>query len=457
VSGHTPEQLRALEKGLLGNPGLAEGILAQEAETKARQSRCAAPAWPKPLSPEALCGLAGEVVKLIEPASEADPAAILIQCLAMFSNAIGRGPHFTVEADRHSLNLFVALVGETSKGRKGVSFGRARSLFEIADADWVSRYAGGLSTGEGLIYAVRDPIMKREPVRERGRIVRYETVEADSGEGDKRLLVYEPELALVLRVMAREGNSLSAIIRQAWDSGNLRTLTRNNPLKATGAHISIVAHVTRGELLRYLDSTEMANGFANRFLWVCVARSKCLPDNEDRQVDPARLCAVQKRIRDAVGFALTVGEMRKETEARADWRAVYPMLSEGKPGMLGAVTNRAEAQTMRLAGIYALLDKSAVIRREHLRAALAVWMYCEKSAAYIFGTALGDPVADTIMQALRELAPAGLTRTDISNLFGRNRDSGQINRALAALREAGRARSEFEETEGRKAERWFAV
>lgn len=414
--------------------------------------------WPKALAAEARHGLVGEIVGLLEPASEADPVAILIQCFAMFGNVIGRGPHFTVEADRHSLNLFVALVGETSKGRKGVSFGRARNLFEVADADWgEKRFAGGLSTGEGLIYAVRDPISKREPTREHGRIVRYETVEADPGEADKRLLVHEPELALVLRVMAREGNSLSAIIRQAWDSGNLRTLTRNNPLKATGAHISIVAHVTRGELRRYLDTTEMGNGFANRFLWPCVARSKCLPDDEDRKVDAGELARLQKRIRDAVGFALTVGEMRKDAEARADWRAVYPMLSEGKPGMLGAVTNRAEAQTMRLAGNYALLDKSAVIRREHLRAALAVWTYCEQSAAYIFGTALGDPVADTIMQALREVAPAGLTRTDISNVFGRNRGSGQIDRALTALREAGRARSQFEETEGRKAERWFAI
>ncbi len=464
MSGHTPEQLRALEKGLLGNPGLADSIL-QKFPLKAADGavgdgklKSAIAEWPRPLATEALYGLAGEVVGLIEPASEADPAAILIQTLACFGNVIGHGAHFVVEADRHSTNLDVTLVGDTSKGRKGIAFGRGRSLFKETDREWAeNRIQTGLSTGEGLLYAVRDPIMKREPVRERGRIVRYETVEADSGEGDKRLLVYEPELALVLRVMGREGNSLSAIIRQAWDSGNLRTLTRNNPLRATGAHITIIAHVTRMELLRYLDSTEMGNGFANRFLWVCVARSKCLPDNEDRRIDPAKFGAIEKRIQDAVQFAAGVGEMRKDAEARGDWRAVYPILSDGKPGMLGAVTSRAEAQTMRLACIYALLDKSAVIRREHLRAALAVWTYCEQSAAYIFGMALGDPAADTIMQALRDVAPAGLTRTEISNVFGRNRDSDQINRALTALREAGRARSEFEETEGRKAERWFAV
>ena len=449
-----PAQLRGFRSEFQRDPALAEMILSNPGPPAAKAE---VPQWPKPLAREAFHGGAGDVVRLLGPASEADPAGILIQTLACFGNVIGRSPHFTVEADRHSLNLFASLVGETSKGRKGVSFGRARSLFEQTDRQWAEdRIASGLSSGEGLLWAVRDPIVKRDPVRERGRVTSYQDVEADPGESDKRLLVHEPELALVLRVMAREGNSLSAILRQAWDSGNLRTLTRNNPLKSTGAQISIVAHVTRTELLRYLDSTEMGNGFANRFLWACVARSKCLPDNEDRQVDPAKLHEIGKRIGDAAEFAKSVGEMRKDAEARADWRAVYPVLSEPKPGMFGAVTSRAEAQTMRLACIYALLDNSAVIQREHLRAALGIWTYCEQSAAYIFGQSLGDPVADNIMRALRE-APGGLTRTDISNIFGRHRDSGQISRALDALRESGRVRSEFEETEGRKAERWFAV
>ncbi|MGH9403915.1 MAG: DUF3987 domain-containing protein [Terriglobia bacterium] len=442
------------ERELAEKQELAQTILNGHGPKPARSE---GPAWPKPLAHEAFYGLVGEIVNTLEPYTEADSAGILIQVHTCFGSVIGRGPHFPIEADRHGLNLFAVLVGDTSKGRKGVSYGRAKSLFEQADGHWAeSRIASGLSSGEGLLHAVRDPITRHDPIRERGRVVGYQDIEADPGEADKRLLVYEPEFALVLRVMARDGNSLSAVIRQAWDTGNLRTLTRNNPLKAVGAHISIVAHVTRTELHRYLDSTEMGNGFANRFLWVCVARSKCLPDNEDRQVEPTKFAGLTRQIADAVQFAGSIGEMGKDSQARADWRAVYPALSAGKPGMLGAVTSRAEAQTMRLACIYALLDKSAVIRREHLRAALAVWTYCEQSAAYIFGHSLGDPVADNIMRALKE-APGGLTRTEISNVFGRNRDSGQINRALDALREAGRARSEFEQTEGRKAERWFAV
>ena len=110
---------------------------------------------------------------------------------------------------------------------------------------------------------------------------------------------------------------------------------------------------------------------------------------------------------------------------------------------------------MRLATLYATLSCSQVIRAEHLEAGLAVWEYCEASARYIFGDVLGDPTADTIMQALRQ-APNGLTRTAINDLFGGRRPSTEISRALTALQELGRARVSRHETGGRPTDVWSA-
>ncbi len=138
------------------------------------------------------------------------------------------------------------------------------------------------------------------------------------------------------------------------------------------------------------------------------------------------------------------------------WCSVYPGLSEGRPGLLGAVTSRAESQVMRVALIYALLDRSQCVCRKHLEAALAVWEYAEASARYIFGDALGDPVADEILAALRAHLE-GLTRTDIRELFKRNRRAERIDTALRLLLEHGLARPQREETGGRPAERWYAV
>jgi hypothetical protein len=69
--------------------------------------------------------------------------------------------------------------------------------------------------------------------------------------------------------------------------------------------------------------------------------------------------------------------------------------------MVGAVTGRAEAQVMRSSAIFALLDKSRLIRREHLEAAIALWEYCDQSARWIFGSSTGDRNADKIMEVLQ--------------------------------------------------------
>jgi len=413
--------------------------------------------WPAAPPAEAFHGLAGDYVRAIEPSSEADPVALLGQFLAMFGNSIGRGPHFIAEEERHYTNIFLNLVGATSKGRKGSSFARVRHPFQVLEANWVgARIMSGLSSGEGLIWTVRDPIFKHEPIREHRSVTGYQDIEIDPGIADKRLLVFEPEFALVLRVMARETNTLAAIIRQAWESGNLRTLTKNSPAVATGAHISIVGHITLEELRRYITETELASGFANRFLWFCLRRSKCLPDDEDRVCNHATLSALTEKLRRAVAFARTVEEMKRDHEAREDWRDVYSGLSAPKPGLLGAVVSRAEAQVMRLAMIYALLDLSSAIGRRHLEAGLALWQYSEESAKFIFGDALGDPTADSILNALRR-NPLGLTRTEISNLFQRNKPAGEVERALGALAQIGAARSVRDESGGRPSERWLAV
>ena len=145
--------------------------------------------------------------------------------------------------------------------------------------------------------------------------------------------------------------------------------------------------------------------------------------------------------------------MRRNDEAREIWRAVYEDLSEGRPGLLGAMIARAEAQVMRLACIYALLDRCPSIGTEHLLAALALWEYVEASAQYIFGARMGDPVADRIAEALLH-APDGLTRTDISALFGRHQRSTNIDRALAQLRKHQVVECIQDNTGGRPSEVW---
>jgi DNA replicative helicase MCM subunit Mcm2 (Cdc46/Mcm family) len=267
------------------------------------------------------------------------------------------------------------------------------------------------------------------------------------------LLVVESEFASTLRVLNREGNTLSPVIRNSWDTGDLNILTKNSPAKATDAHITIIGHITQQELIRYLSDTEAGNGFGNRFLWVCVTRSKCLP--EGGQINEVDFIPLIQRLKEAVEFAHKSRLITFNEEARHLWHKVYPDLSEGKPGLVGAMIARAEAQVIRLSIIYALLDLSTVIRKEHLEAALAVWRYCEDSCRYIFGNALGDPVADGLLRTLRS-RPDGMNRTEMNKMFKGHTKSNQIERALGLLEELGSAKREIQETGGRPSEVWFA-
>jgi hypothetical protein len=405
--------------------------------------------WPKELGEDAMHGLAGEVVKALAPHTESDPAALLVQTLVCFANAIGRHPYYQVEGDRHYANLFAVIVGDSSKARKGTSAGRVKEPMHIADPTWEPRTHGGMSSGEGLIWAVRDRITK---IGKDGT-----EQELDAGVSDKRLMAFESEFAGVLHVMQREGNILSRVIRDAWDRGDLATMTKNSPARATGAFISIVGHITEEELRRSMDRTEMANGFANRFMYVCAKRARLLPHGGSLKVEI--IAALGAELGEAITAARKVERVKMDDDAAKHWEKIYAELSAELPGLLGALTARSEAQVIRLALVYALLDRNATIEVVHLKAAQAVWAYCQASVRHIFGELLGDPDADTIHKALQDAGGKGLTRTEIRDLFNRNRSGAQINRALDYLEQLGMANQlpPTEDRPGRPTEVWVAT
>jgi hypothetical protein len=203
-----------------------------------------------------------------------------------------------------------------------------------------------------------------------------------------------------------------------------------------------------------LNETETANGFANRFLFVCARRSKALP--ETTNPDPTLLASLAERTAAAARYAREGHELKRDDGARQLWAEAYEQLSEGRTGLLGMVTSRAEAQVTRLALIYGLLDRAPAVTENHLRAALAAWRYCYESARWIFGEALGDSIADRLLADLRE-NPAGLTRTDIRARVGGRVDASRIDVALELLERLGLATPEHEHTGGRAAQRWSAV
>ncbi|CAN5826947.1 hypothetical protein BH11MYX4_BH11MYX4_22600 [soil metagenome] len=397
------------------------------------------------LESAAFHGLAGAIVRAIEPHTEADPVALLLQLLVMFGNVIGRHAYVRADGARHYANLFLVLIGLTAKGRKGTALARIREVFPADVDEWKgTRIQGGLSSGEGIITAVRDAST---------RLLGGKTVE-DAGVADKRLLILEEEFAKVLRVAEREGSTLSATLRQLWDGGSPRILTKNSPAMATAAHVSVVGHVTADELKRYLRLTETANGFGNRFLWACVRRAQVLPFGGE--VDGHVMAPLTAELNDAIKEAMGVGEVGMTGAAQSLWRRVYPRLSEGGSGIVGGLTARAEAQALRLALNFALLDGRSSIDEPQLSAALAVVRYVDTSVRAVFGDAAGSADAEAILRALIG-APEGMTKTAIRDLFSRNRSGQDVDRALDDLGQQNRVHRVDEPSGGRPASRWFAT
>jgi len=410
----SPDQIRRM---------IADVKAKHSAPSDAQNSHLAEPAWPV-MHEAAYYGLAGEVVHSIEPHSEADPVAILMQFLAAFGNAVGLSPYYQIEGDKHRAKLFVVTSGATSKGRKGTALGRIRQLMEIADRDWErDNIQSGLSSGEGVIFHVRDPIatLGKDGMTE----------QVDAGVTDKRLMLVTEEFAGALRVMERAGNTLSPVLRDAWGTSKLQTLTKNSPIKATDSHISIIGHVTDAELRAVLTKVEMANGFANRFLFARVRRSKLLPHGG--HLDFATLQELGEQVAERLRQARTLGRVTMTDVAAEAWEKNYAFLSGDRPGLLGAILGRAEAPVIRIALIYALLDNTERIDLLHLRAALAVWGFCEDSTTQIWGDMIGDDVADAILAALKTAGLAGMGRTEMSNLFSRHVPSARITMALESL------------------------
>ena len=396
--------------------------------------------WPR-FSWDACPGLLGDFVRLATRNSEADPAAVCVTALVRFGAEVysyggrsGLGPHFYIGETIHPPRLFAVICGNSSKARKGTSRHPVTKLFgreHCQPADLKSwgvalpaRESGGpLSTGEGLAHHVRD-----ESDEERERSQRQNPNEPIREKGDKRLIILDEEFASGLACTKREGNTLSMGIRCFWDSGDYAPLTKNNPVTVRGAHISILTHITMQELAVCLGEVQAVNGFGNRFLWVCARRAKLVP--LPSRMPDAELAPLQRELWRLVGLAQQRGTMTMTPPAEALWESLYTALSQEHSGLAGSIINRAEAQTLRLALIYALLDGQGQIEEAHLHAALAFWQFAQESALYIFGNKAADPVEQKILELL---ATGEKSSTEVNKHFGGHVSKERLQNVLEEL------------------------
>ena len=392
-------------------------------------------------------GAVGEWVRLVEPETEAHPAGLMVALLVTLGAVVGRSVHTVIDGARHGVNNFAILVGGTSTGRKGTVIAHVRrALRELDEPFYLANRVTGLSSGEGLIYAIRDPIPPRETDKH-----------PDRGVTDKRLLVIESEMAGPFKMAKREGNTLSPTLRVAWDGDILRSLTKNAPVSATDPHISILGAITPSELSRQLSAGELENGLINRFLLVHTERVRLLPHGGDvPELEERRILAdLRERI---AATALLTRPATFTAAGHAWWTEAYFRLTTGHTGRAGAATQRSAAHVRRVALLYAALDGTDAVDAVHLAAADHLVRYCTDTARHLFGRTALSALAERIGEALASAGTAGMDRTAIRRVAASNGIPGErIKAALEELQAAGLARCAKAPTAGRAREVWEHV
>lgn len=376
---------------------------------------------------DAFHGFLGELVRTLEPHSEADPFALLATALVRSCAVLGDLAYVPVSSgSRQPARLYALLVGSSARARKGTAEADVGAIFGQGLHDF-DRVRSGLSSGEGLAASF---------------------VGIEETSADPRLLIVEPEFARVLTAAGREGSTLSPVLRDLWDRGESAILTRANPIRVEGAHACLVAHITEEELRSKLRTVETANGFANRFLILGVARSKRLPHGGTLSAESASFLA--SRWREALFRGREIsGRVTRTPKAARLWEDFYGSLSDDVHGVYGQLVARAEAHVTRLSLAFALLDGERHISEEHHRAALAVWDKCDRTVAGLYPPpeSTGNADADRLLDAIRDRG--SLAKGAAYRIFGGHISDERLDYAVGHLTSLGLVDESMESTGGR--------
>ena len=147
--------------------------------------------------------------------------------------------------------------------------------------------------------------------------------------------------------MSRDGSTLSAVLRNAWDDVPLGHSRSRDEAQVRRHHLGLLGHITPPELRERLTTSDAANGFANRILWLAVRRTKLVP----RPTSPADVISsgTIARLSRAIETAQHPVPMAFDDDAVRRWDWFYAeMAASTRFGLAGAVTARHEAQVARL-------------------------------------------------------------------------------------------------------------
>jgi hypothetical protein len=374
-------------------------------------------------------GLLGELVNDLADGTDASKVALL-GSLVSFCGALIPGMAYFHRVQTSSPHI--ALVGESSIGRKGTAMNRvADALGQALGVDTVNRaMLDGLNSGEGLISAL---VHKRE----------HYPHEPTVG------LIYEEEYATLLQSRTREGSTLDMRMRQAFDGTTLSNRKANETKTVTAPYWApALVAITPDELQGKLEGGALRSGSANRCLWLPVVMRSIEATNSLPRFRDDRRQKVIDVHRDAIKAPPELNVDTAVTRALSEYS---DFLGSKTHGLARDLTRRFGMVAFRIALVHALVEGSKIVTPDHLSRALALTEYARRGIPWVFGSTIGDPIAGVLYRHLVEggrLSHTAITRHVIRDPIKRQAAIDELLRIgrarRVAVRTAGRTRHELE-------------
>ena len=390
---------------------------------------------PEPMDPHAVPVPMGLALLLdhYRPITDAPWSSLMLASCVTASALFGTAPTLRWRGS-HRPSLFGVLVGASGYGRKGATMRVVERAWTQVDSLLPEITTGGIASGEVLV-----DILNEAKTNSLGTV-----------------LIHEHEIASVLISASREGSILSQNLRKAWDGDKVDSRSRaKGRSSAFGYNAAFLGGVTPSELGKHLTANDIANGWANRFLWFHSER-------RDGGFDPAAddVLAVSDRdyLRDCIQHARTLGgsmlikplyTMTLSPEATARMEHVAHLLDRPPVGSIDALRQRMPGHVIRLAMVAALLDMTAVVELEHVTFGEAMAAYAVDSMRAVFGVRVDDPVAMLILSVLAQVPDGWMNTTDLKKVTGK--DYPRTMTALGVLLRENLIEREVRPTKGRPA------
>ena len=319
-------------------------------------------------------GLLKDYREALQGATEACNDFHYFSMLPILGTLLNRSVHTWYAGDLYP-NFFVVLVGESESTKKTTSMRFALNVYnkvkELSNAEVVA----GISSAEGLIRALGGFVSGGEDADE-------EETERDGTPS----IIFLEEMASLLR-KARQDSVTNLIpkLTELYDlPPEVRLPTRRRPLILRRPFVSMLCGTTPDWMESSLKEEEIMGGFSNRFIY-CVGTAgvplafPLKPDLSRVTLGIAELAAYWR------GKGAT--EIRWSDEARPVWADFYDgwrKSREGLSGVLAATTSRITSYAIKMAMLYAIMDKSEELLPEHLEAAVEFAKFCQWSASELF-------------------------------------------------------------------------